>query len=126
MVLRTPILMLLRKKLYMSKRSEQLLLADIIQSAQKILDYTTNLTFEEFIDDSRTVDAVVRNFEIIGEAANRLSEKFRDQHTTIDWHIIRSFKNRIVHDYFAIDYSIVWQIKENFLTHLIAQILDIS
>lgn len=125
MVLRTPILMLLRKKLYMSKRNEQLLLADIIQSAQKILDYTTNLTFEEFIDDSRTVDAVVRNFEIIGEAANRLSEEFKDQHTTIDWHRIRGFRNRIVHDYFGIDYSIVWQIKENFLTHLIAQITDI-
>ena len=55
----------------MSKRNEQLLLADIIQSAQKILDYTTNLTFEEFIDDSRTVDAVVRNFKIVGKAANR-------------------------------------------------------
>ena len=76
--------------------------------------------------DSRTVDAVVRNFKIVGKAANRLSEEFKDQHTTIDWHRIQGFRNRIVHDYFGIDYSIVWQIKENFLTHLIAQILDIS
>jgi uncharacterized protein with HEPN domain len=63
---------------------------------------------------------VIRNFEIIGEAANRLSEDFKDEHLDIDWHRIRGFRNRIVHDYFGIDYSIVWEIKELFLPNLIA------
>lgn len=104
----------------MSKREPFLLVEDIIDSAGKILDYTRSLSFEEFTKDSKTIDAVIRNFEIIGEAANRLPEDFKDKHPTIDWHRIRGFRNRIVHDYFGIDYGIVWEIKETFLLNLIA------
>lgn len=56
----------------MSKRTPNLLVADILDSAHKILDYTKELSFDDFKNDSKTVDAVIRNFEIIGEAANRL------------------------------------------------------
>ena len=58
----------------MSKRNANLLIGDIIDSAYKILKYTEDLSFENFLTDSKTVDAVIRNFEIIGEAANRLPE----------------------------------------------------
>jgi uncharacterized protein with HEPN domain len=103
----------------MSKREPTLLVEDIIESANKILEYTSNLTFQEFTADSKTIDAVIRNFEIIGEAANKLPEDFKEIHSNIDWHRIRGFRNRIVHDYFGIDYSIVWEIKESFLPNLI-------
>jgi uncharacterized protein with HEPN domain len=106
----------------MSKRSPQLLLEDIIGSANKILIYTDGLSYEQFLADDRTIDAVIRNFEIIGEAANRLPEEIRDQYANIDWHRIRGFRNRIVHDYMGIDYKIVWLIKENFLPTLINEI----
>ena len=72
------------------------------------------------------MDAVIRNFEIIGEAANHLPDEFRDQYSFVDWHRIRGFRNRIVHDYMGIDYKIVWNIKESFLLLLIAQIKSIS
>jgi uncharacterized protein with HEPN domain len=87
----------------MSKRSLQLLLEDIIASANKILTYTAGLSFEQFLSDDKTIDAVIRNFEIIGEAANRLPDEIRDQYANIDWHRIRGFRNRIVHDYMGID-----------------------
>jgi uncharacterized protein with HEPN domain len=103
----------------MSKRDPSLLVEDIINSADKILEYTNNLSFDEFTKDGKTIDAVIRNFEIIGEAANRLPEDFKNVHSNIDWHRIRGFRNRIVHDYFGIDYSIVWEIKESFLPNLI-------
>ena len=103
----------------MSKRNWQLLVEDIIESGNKILLYSGQLTFEEFVADSKTVDAVVRNFEIIGEAATRLPEDFKDSHPEIDWHRIRGFRNRIVHDYVGIDYSIVWQIRNTYLPELI-------
>ncbi len=103
----------------MSKREPTLLVEDIIDSANKIIEYTRNLSFEDFTKDSKTTDAVIRNFEITGEAANRLPEDFKDQHSNINWHRIRGFRNRIVHDYFGIDYSIVWKIKESFLPGLI-------
>lgn len=106
----------------MSKREPSLLIEDIIESAHKILDYTANLTFAEFTQDDKTIDAVIRYFEIIGEAANRLPDNFKDQHITIAWHRIRGFRNRIVHDYFGIDYSIVWEIKESFLPALISNL----
>jgi uncharacterized protein with HEPN domain len=103
----------------MSKREPSLLIEDIKDSANKILQYTSNLSFEQFTNDSKTIDAVVRNFEIIGEAANRLPEEFKDRYPDIDWHRIRGFRNRIVHDYFGIDYSIVWEIKESYLPTLV-------
>ena len=91
----------------MSKRDPNLLITDILESASKILEYTQGLTFEEFTNDAKTIDAVIRNFEIIGEASGRLPEDFKDEFSDIDWHRIRGFRNRIVHDYFGIDYSIV-------------------
>jgi len=103
----------------MSKRSPGLLIQDIIESAQKILDYTNGLTYEEFKSDSMRVDAVIRNFEIIGEAANRLPDEIKEQISEIDWHKIRGFRNRVAHDYMGINYFIVWQIREEFLPQLI-------
>lgn len=72
------------------------------------------------------MDAVIRNFEVIGESANRLPEVFKDRHPTIDWHRIRGFRNRIVHDYMGIDYGIVWDIRENFLQMLIDSLQGID
>ncbi|MEO6613760.1 MAG: DUF86 domain-containing protein [Chitinophagaceae bacterium] len=110
----------------MSKRSPSLLISDIIDSGQKIMKYTEGLTYEQFILDSKTVDAVIRNFEIIGEAANRLSEEFKDKYPDIEWHRIRGFRNRIIHDYSGIDYEIVWQIKENFLPEMLEKLRRIE
>ena len=106
----------------MSERSTRLLLEDILQCADNILDYTGNLNFEQFISDRKTIDAVIRNFEIIGEASNRLPEEIKDQFISIDWFRLRGFRNRIVHDYFGIDYKIIWNIKESYLPILINEI----
>lgn len=106
----------------MSERSPKLLIEDILSSAQKIQRYNAGMTFEQFTVDEKTVDAVARNFEIIGEAANRLPNEFKSQHSSIDWDRIRGFRNRIVHDYFGIDYSIVWNITENYLPELYAEL----
>jgi uncharacterized protein with HEPN domain len=106
----------------MSKRDPILLVGDILDSAEKILEYTDGFAFEEFIVDSKTVDAVIRNFEIIGEAANRLPDSFKEKYPEIDWFRIRGFRNRIVHEYFGIDYSIVWIIKDSYLPLMMAQL----
>jgi uncharacterized protein with HEPN domain len=110
----------------MSKRDPHLLIEDIIDSGNKILEYTKNLTYDEFVMDNKTIDAVVRNFEIIGEAANRLPEDFKDVHPEIDWYRIRGFRNRIVHDYFGIDYSIVWEITKSYLPQLMSSLLSLK
>ena len=106
----------------MYNRSPELLISDILDSCQKIIQYTNDMSFDDFSRDTKTIDAVIRNFEIIGEAANRLSEEFKDTHPEIDWHRIRGFRNRIVHDYMGVDYAIVWDIRTNYLSDLISNL----
>ena len=106
----------------MSNRDLKLLLEDMLESALKIKRYTSNLDFDTFVNDDKTVDAVVRNFEIIGEAANRIGPDFKIMNSDIEQNRIRGFRNRIVHDYFGIDYEIVWTIIENDLDKLIVEI----
>lgn len=106
----------------MSKRDTLLLLEDILSSSHKILRYTQSYSLENFREDEKTIDAVIRNFEIIGEAANRLPDEYKDQYNNIDWHRLRGFRNRIVHDYMGIDYAIVWNIVNDYLPKLINDI----
>jgi uncharacterized protein with HEPN domain len=106
----------------MSKREPKLLLDDIISSIEKIESYTAGFTYDSFIEDSKTIDAVIRNFEIIGEAANRLPEDFKDANEQVNWFRIRGFRNRIVHDYMGIDFLIVWTIIEKDLNQLADEI----
>jgi len=94
----------------MSKRSAILLIQDMLEAIAKIRRYTAGLTAETFPTDEKSVDAVVRNLEIIGEAANRLPEDFKAQHREVEWSKIIGLRNRIIHDYFGIDLQIVWQV----------------
>jgi len=109
----------------MFKRDLKLLLEDMLESALKIKRYTAKHDFESFINDEKTIDAVVRNFEIIGEAANRINPDFRSTKPEIEWKRIRGFRNRIVHDYFGIDYEIVWTIVEHDIEELISQLQEL-
>jgi uncharacterized protein with HEPN domain len=82
----------------------------MLEAIEKIRRYTEDLTAETFPTDEKTVDAVVRNLEIIGEAANRLPENFKNQHRHVEWVKIVGLRNRIVHVYFGLDIQIIWQI----------------
>lgn len=103
----------------MSKRDTLLLLNDMLQAAEKIKRYTSGMDYDAFVADEKTMDAVVRNFEIIGEAANRIDPDFRTKNPEVEWKRIRGFRNRIVHDYFGVDYEIVWDIITTYLDELI-------
>ena len=109
----------------MSNRDTQLLIEDILEAANKILQYTKDYSFDDFIEDSKTVDAVARNFEIIGEAASRLSEEFKLKHPEINWTRITGLRKRIIHEYFGIDYSLVWKIKLDYIPQLISTLENI-
>lgn len=106
----------------MSKREPKLLLSDILESIDKIKRYTAEYSFEDFLSDSKTCDAVVRNFEIIGEAANRLPEEIKEKYPQVNWYRIRGFRNRIVHDYMGVDFNIIWSIIQNDIDILLLEI----
>lgn len=109
----------------MSEREPCLLIEDMLESALKIITYTENFTYQQFINDDKTIDAVIRNFEIIGEAANKLPTEFKLNHDNIYLKQIKGFRNRIVHDYFGVDYRIVRERKENFSPELILELKKI-
>lgn len=77
------------------------------------------MSFDDFIKDDKTIDAVIRNFEIIGEAANRVPDDFKSDHPDIEWRRITAFRNRIIHEYFGIDYRQLWKIREENIPELI-------
>jgi uncharacterized protein with HEPN domain len=90
----------LNQKFCMSKREPDLLFRDILESAEKILNYTSGFTKEQFLSNQLIIDAVIRNFEIIGEAANRLPDLSKSKLPTLEWNKLRGFRNRLAHDYF--------------------------
>ena len=106
----------------MSKRETQLLIEDIVVAANKILKFTKNMDFDAFTQDEKTIDAVIRNFEIIGEASNRLPTEFKDLHANINWKRVIGFRNRIVHEYFGVDRSIVWNITQDYLPGMLQEV----
>ena len=95
-----------------------ILLQDIIEAIERIDDYTKGMNYDSFKTDNKTMDAVVRNFEIIGEAATKLPEAFKDQHQQINWHRIKGMRNRMAHDYRNVNISIVWETIEMDLADL--------
>ncbi len=94
----------------MSNRPINLLLSDMLESIDRVMQYTRGMSYESFSADQKSIDAVVRNLEIIGEAANRLPDDFKEKHPQVEWHKVVGLRNRIIHDYFGIDLQIIWQI----------------
>lgn len=94
----------------MSKRSVYILLTDMLEAVDTIQEYTNGLNYESFLTSKMVRDAVVRNVQVLGEAANRIPNPFRDQPTTIEWMRIIRTRHILVHDYFGLDYEILWRI----------------
>ena len=97
----------------MAKRSDKLYLKDIFDSIEKIESYINNLNYEEFSEDLMVIDAVVRNLEIIGEATKNLSKEIKSSYPEIPWKEIAGMRNKVIHEYFGVNFKIVWKtIKE--------------
>jgi uncharacterized protein with HEPN domain len=94
----------------MSKRPVDLLLNDMLDAIDRVEQYTQGMSFDAFSNDQKSIDAVVRNLEIIGEAANRLPDDFKERHSSVEWYKVVGLRNRIIHEYFGIDLQIIWQI----------------
>jgi len=90
-------------------------LEDIQLSMSRISEYIANLDFISFKRDYKTVDAVVRNFEIIGEASKNLPDSITNKYPAIPWKEMYYLRNKVSHEYFGIDYEIIWDVATNYL-----------
>ncbi len=94
----------------MKRKTHRLFVEDILESMDKIERYTKDLTYEGFVKDEMVVDAVIRNIEIIGEAARNIPEDVREEYPDVPWRRMIGLRNIAVHEYFGVDLSIVWEI----------------
>ena len=106
----------------MPKRDPDLLIQDMLVAARKIELYIAGIEHQAFLSDDKTVDAVVRNLEVLGEAARQLPGDFTSRNPNVPWNKIAGLRHRIVHDYFGLDLEIIWQIIHSDLPLLKAQL----
>lgn len=110
------------------KRRVKDFLNDIKEAIEMIITYTKGLTYDKFIQDRKTRDAVVRNIEIIGEAAKNVSADLKEKYLQIPWRKLAGLRDKLIHHYFGIDYKVVWKVKKELpkFTSEIEEILNIE
>lgn len=109
-------------------RSPELYLDDILEAGRAIQSYLAEVSYEQFCTDRMRQSAVIREFEIIGEAVGKLPEELKQASPTVAWQDIKDFRNLLVHEYFGIDLEIVWSVVKENLPELLnqAELLQIS
>jgi len=100
-------------------------LEDIQLAMIRIAEYIDGFAFVDFKRDYKTVDAVIRNFEIIGEASRNVAPEIKEKYPDVPWEEMYLLRNRISHEYFGIDYEIIWDVATNYLPENKLQIDEI-
>lgn len=97
---------------------DQNYLKHILDSIAFLEDFINDKNFDEFRSSRAVQNVIIRELEVIGEAAKRLSENFKNKYSEIPWKDISGMRDRLIHDYFKIDYKIVWQVVQDDLPKL--------
>lgn len=98
----------------MKNRPILLYLMDMQTAIKRILDYTKDLDYDGFANNFMVVDAVIRNFEVLGEAAKNISSEIREEYPKVPWKKMYALRNMVIHEYFGIDHFLIWDIIKNY------------
>lgn len=107
------------------KRRDKDFLGDINEAMNLIGLYTKGLTYRKFLEDRKAQDAIVRNFEVIGEASKNITAAFKAKYPDVPWRKLAGLKDKLIHFYFGIDYKIVWSIAKKEIPRLRKQVKEI-
>ncbi len=97
----------------------------IYDEAIYIANQTSQLEFDDLVNDETLKRAIIRSIEIIGEASKKLSPEFKDKYPSIDWRAMSGMRDKLIHDYFGIDYDIVWDVIKNEIPKLMIELENI-
>lgn len=100
------------------KREVRDYLNDILQSIADIRDFIAGMSYDRFTADRKTIHAVVRSLEIIGEATKKIPQEIRLLHPDLPWSEIAAMRDKLIHEYFGVDLEIVWETAQNDLSPL--------
>ncbi len=109
----------------MSDRRDRDYIADIRAAIARIERYVADLSREQFEEDEKTQDAVIRNLEVIGEAAKSVSAPMRRENSHIPWKDLAGVRDKLIHHYFGVNYAIVWKIIKDELPPLVSQLDEV-
>ena len=109
----------------MSEREDIDFLRDIEESMERIARYTRGMEYDNFFEDDKTQDAVIRNMEIMGEATKALSEKFRNEYAELPGKNLAMTRDKLIHHYFGVNTDIVWDIARSDIPRLLPIIKSI-
>ncbi len=94
------------------KRTHRDYILDILLSIQEIEEFVGDMNFEEFVRDRKTVNAVIRSLEVMGEAVKKIPSEIRDKYPEIPWRYIAGTRDKLIHEYHGVDLEIVWEVIE--------------
>jgi len=100
-------------------------LDDILDGVEKIKRYTREMTYQEFVEDPKTVDAVLRNFEVIGEAAKNVPDNIREEYDEVPWSEMAGMRDKLIHGYATVELQIIWTTIQEEVPALGAQISSV-
>lgn len=101
------------------KRLYQDYLTDMLENAEKALDFVSGMDYDEFFEDEKTTYAVIRALEIIGEAAKMIPENVRKLNPEIPWREVTAMRNKLMHEYFGANMKVVWRTVQDDLPNII-------
>ncbi len=103
----------------MSSRADKEFVLDMFIACNRIIKYTENMSFDEFLKDYKTQDAIIRNIEILGEATKKVSHQLKEKYNNIEWKLIAKTRDKLIHNYFGVDLDVIWDISKQDIPDLI-------
>lgn len=110
----------------MSPRNWTFRIEDILESLEMIFEYSTGMDQNSWQNDRKTIDAIIRNLEIIGEAATHVPESIQKQYPNIPWNQMKGIRNMLIHEYFGVDIDVLWQTIQEDLPALYREIQKVA
>jgi len=108
-----------------SPRNWKFRIEDILESLELISEYTRSMNYKNWKKDRKTIDAVIRNLEVIGEAATHIPDDIQDQYPDVPWYQMKGMRNLLIHEYFGVDLDVLWRTIQDDLPALKEKLLKL-